>query len=182
MGLDASRDVSLIQTGGEPEIVAALVNGAIDAGSITTPADNRAISQGFRYLLFGPDLRISYSAANIVTRRSSIAKRPQVGIAFMQVMAEAAKILHTDKDFTDKVLAKYLGISDPKIVDAAFATEIKVMERRLEIKPEGVQAILEEVAKTDPRAKTIKPQDLIDRRYLDDLAKSGFLDRLWSNK
>ncbi len=182
MGLDAARDVALIQTGGEPEIVAALVNGAIDAGSITTPADNRAISQGFRYLLFGPDLQIPYSAANIVTRRSTMTKRPQVGIAFMQVMAEAAKILHTNKDFTYKVLTKYLGISDPKIIDAAFATEIKVMERRLDIKPEGVQAILEEVAKTDPRAKAIKSQDLIDRRYLDDLARSGYFDKLWSNK
>ena len=63
MGLDASRDVALIQAGGEPEIVAALVNGAIDAGSITTPADNRAVAQGFRYLLFGPDLQIAYAAA-----------------------------------------------------------------------------------------------------------------------
>ena len=108
MGLDASRDVALIQAGGEPEIVAALVNGAIDAASITTPADNRAIAQGFRYLLFGPDLQIAYSAANIVTRRSTIAKRPQVGVAFMQVMAEAAKILHTNKEFTYKVLGKYL--------------------------------------------------------------------------
>ena len=56
------------------------------------------------------------------------------------------------------------------------------MERRLDIKPEGVQAILEEVAKTDPRAKAIKSQDLIDRRYLDDLARSGYFDKLWSNK
>ena len=182
MGLDASRDVAFIQTGGEPEIVAALINGAIDAGSITTPADNRAISQGFRYLLFGPDLQISYSAANIVTRRSMIAKRPQVGAAFMQVMAEAAKILHTNKEFTYKVLGKYLGISDTKIIDAAYTTEIKVMERRLEIKPEGLQAILEEVVKTDPRAKTVRPQDLIDRRYLDEMAKSGFLDKLWASK
>ena len=182
MGLDASRDVTLIQAGGEPEIVAALVNGAIDAASITTPADNRAIAQGFRYLLFGPDLQIAYSAANIVTRRSTIAKRPQVGVAFMQVMAEAAKILHTNKEFTYKVLGKYLGISDPKIIDAAFATEIKVMERRLDIKPEGIQAILEEVAKTDPRAKTIKPQDLIDRRFLDEMAKNGFFDKVWATK
>ena len=182
MGLDASRDVTFIQTGGEPEIVAALMNGTIDAGSITTPADNRAIAQGFRYLLFGPDLQISYSAANITTRRSMIAKRPQVGAAFMQVMAEAAKILHTNKEFTYRVLGKRLGISDPKIIEAAFATEIKVMERRLEIKPEGIQAILEEVAKTDPRAKTIKPQDMIDRRYLDDMAQSGFFDKLWANK
>ena len=182
MGLDASRDVTLIQAGGEPEIVAALINGAIDAGSITTPADNRAVSQGFRYLLFGPDLQIAYAAANIVTRRSMIAKRPQAAAAFMQVMAEAAKILHTNKEFTYKVLGKYLGISDPKIIDAAFATEIKVMERRLDVKPEGIQAILEEVAKTDPRAKTIRPQDLIDRRFLDEMAKSGSLDKLWASK
>jgi hypothetical protein len=111
-----------------------------------------------------------------------IAKRPQVGAAFMQVMAEAAKVLHTDREVTYRVLGKRLGISDPKIIEAAFATEIKVMERRLEIKPEGVQAILEEVAKTDPRAKTIKAQDMIDRRYLDEMAKSGFLDKVWAGK
>ena len=182
MGLDATRDVAFIQTGGEPEMVAALVNGVIDAASITAPADNRAIAQGFRYLLFGPDLQISYSAANITTRRSMIAKRPQVGAAFMQVMAEAAKILHTNKEVTYRVLGKRLGINDPKIIEAAFATEIKVMERRLEIKPEGVQAILEEVAKTDPRAKTIKAQEMIDRRYLDEMAKNGFFDKLWASK
>src|ERR1051325_12242052 len=38
-GLDASRDITIIQAGGEPEIVAALISGGIDAGSITTPAD-----------------------------------------------------------------------------------------------------------------------------------------------
>jgi len=182
MGLDATRDAAFIQTGGEPEMVAALVNGVIDAASITAPADNRAIAQGFRYLLFGPDLQISYSAANITTRRSMIAKRPQVGAAFMQVMAEAAKILHTNKEVTYRVLGKRLGINDPQIIEAAFATEIKVMERRLEIKPEGVQAILEEVAKTDPRAKTIKAQEMIDRRYLDEMAKNGFFDKLWASK
>jgi hypothetical protein len=56
------------------------------------------------------------------------------------------------------------------------------MERRLEVKPEGIQAILEEVAKTDPRAKTIRPQDLIDRRFLDEMAKSGSFDKLWASK
>jgi hypothetical protein len=101
---------------------------------------------------------------------------------FMQVMAEAAKILHTNKEFSYRVLAKYLSVSDTTILDAAYSTEIKVMERRLEIKPEGLQAILEEVVKTDPRAKTVKPTDLIDRRYLDEMAKNGFFDKLWASK
>ena len=46
----------------------------------------------------------------------------------------------------------------------------------------GIQAILEEVAKTDPRAKTIRPQDLIDRRFLDEMTKSGSFDKLWASK
>jgi len=56
------------------------------------------------------------------------------------------------------------------------------LERRLEIRPEGLQAILDDVVKTEPRAKNIKPQDMVDRRYLDDLEKNGFFDKLWGSK
>jgi NitT/TauT family transport system substrate-binding protein len=181
-GLDAARDVTILQIGGEPEIVVALINGSLDAASITTPSDSRAIAQGFHYVLYGPDLKIPYAAANITTRRATIAKRPQVLKEFMEALGEAAKVLHTNKEFSYKVLAKYLGISDMKILDAAYGAEIKVLERRLEIRPEGLQAILEDVVKTEPRAKNVKPQDMVDRRYLDDLEKNGFFDKLWGNK
>ena len=83
-GLDAARDVTIIQSGGEPEIVVALINGSLDAASITTPSDSRAIAQGFHYVLYGPDLKIPYAAANITTRRATIAKRPQVLKQFME--------------------------------------------------------------------------------------------------
>ena len=56
------------------------------------------------------------------------------------------------------------------------------MEPRLEIKPEGIQAILEEVVKVDLRAKQVKVEDLIDRRYLDELDKSGLFAKLWDGK
>ena len=36
--------------------------------------------------------------------------------------------------------------------------------------------------KLDPRAKKIRPQDLVDRRYLDSFQKSGFFDKLWAGK
>jgi len=99
----------------------------------------------------------------------------------MRAIAEAAKILHTNREFADKVLKKHLGLSD-KILDAVYNTEVKIMEQTLDIKPEGIQAILEEVAKIDPRAKKVKPQDLIDRRYLNEMEKSGFFARLWTEK
>ena len=35
---------------------------------------------------------------------------------------------------------------------------------------------------TDPRAKKVTAQELIDRRYLDEMEKSGFFDQLWAKK
>jgi hypothetical protein len=56
------------------------------------------------------------------------------------------------------------------------------LEPRLSIKTEAFQDILDEVAKVDGRAKQVKAEDLIDRRFLDDLDKSGFMTRLWEGK
>ena len=155
----------------------------MDAVAMTGPAGgSTAIAQGFRYVIYGPDLRIPYAAATLVTRRSSMRVRANVIDKFVRVMAEAVKIMFTDKELTYKVLGKQLRISDRKILDAAYEEEIKVMERRLELKPEAFQAILDETARVDARAKKIRPQDFIDRRYVDGLEKSGFFDKLWAGK
>jgi NitT/TauT family transport system substrate-binding protein len=181
-GMDANRDVAFIQTGGDPEAVAALMSGQLDAATLTPPSDARALAGGFHYLVYGPDLKIPYAATAFVTKRSVIAKRPQVIGAFLRAMAEAAKIMHTDREFVYKVLGKYLRINDRSVLDSAYNAEIKALEPRLVIKDEALQAILDEVAGTDPRAKNIKPQELVDRRYLMEMEKSGFFDQLWGKK
>jgi hypothetical protein len=100
----------------------------------------------------------------------------------MRAMAESAKILHTDKEFTFKVLEKYLRIADRKILEAGYNAEIKALEPRLAIKIEALQANLDEIAPIEPRAKNVKPQELLDSRYLDEMEKGGFFDQLWSGK
>jgi hypothetical protein len=100
----------------------------------------------------------------------------------MHAMAETAKLMHTDREFVYKVLGKYLRISDRNVLDSAYNAEIKVLEPRLVIKPEALQATLDELAQTDPRAKKMKPQELIDTRYLDEMEKTGFFDQLWGKK
>jgi hypothetical protein len=98
---------------------------------------------------------------------------------FLRAMAEAGKIIHTDREFVYKVMGKYLRLSDRKILDAAYNGEVKALEKNLEITNEGIQSILDEVSRTDPRAKQIKSHDLIDRRFLNEMNKSGFFEKLW---
>ena len=180
--MEPSRDYSFIQTGGDPETLAALISGGIEVANLTPPTDAQAIARGYHYVIYGPDLKIPYAAAAFVTRRSIIAKRPQVVGQFMRTMAEAAKIMHTDREFVYKVLGKYLRITDRGVLDSAYNAEIKVLEPRLVIKDEALQAILDEVAQTDASAKKVKPQELVDNRYLDEMEKSGFMDQLWGKK
>jgi NitT/TauT family transport system substrate-binding protein len=180
-GID-SREVNYIQTGGAPETLAALVAQAIDVAVLTVPTDAQALKLGYHYVIYGPDLRIAYLATGYSTRRSIIAKRGPVIGRFLRAMAEAAKIMHTDKEFTFNVLQKYLRVDDRKLIEASYNVEIKALEPRLAIKLEGIQSTLDEIAPTEPRAKTVKPQEMVDTRYLDEMEKSGFFEQLWAGK
>jgi hypothetical protein len=100
----------------------------------------------------------------------------------MLAMAEATKILHTDRELAFTVLSRHLklGPEDRKVLEASYAAEIKALERRLDIKRDALAAVLTEVAQTNPAARALKPEDLVDRRYLDEMHRSGFFDRLWA--
>jgi len=180
-GID-SREVSYIQAGGAPETLAALVAQGIDAAVLTVPTDAQALKLGYHYVIYGPDLKIAYAATTLTTRRSIMVKRGPVIGRFMRAMAEAAKIMHTDKEFMYKVMGKYLRVDDRKLLEASFNVESKALEPRLALKLEGIQSTLDEIAPTDPRAKTVKPQEMVDMRYLDEMEKSGFMEQLWSGK
>lgn len=181
-GMEPGRDFSFLQTGGDPESLAALLTKKIQVATLTAPSDAKALAEGYHYVVYGPDLKIPYAATAFVTKRSAIAKRPQVIGRFMRAMGEAAKILHTDKEFVYKVMGKQLRLTDRAILDSAYNAEIKALEPRLVLKTEALQAIIEEVAGTDPRAKTVKPQEMIDNRFLNEMEKSGFFDQLWAKK
>jgi hypothetical protein len=90
--------------------------------------------------------------------------------------------MHTDKEYMYKVMGKYLRVDDRKLLEASFNVESKALEPRLALKLEGIQSTLDEIAPTDPRAKTVKPQEMVDMRYLDEMEKSGFMEQLWSGR
>jgi NitT/TauT family transport system substrate-binding protein len=181
-GLEPNRDFSFMQSGGDPESLAALMTGNVEAAALTPPSDAKALSNKFHYVLYGPDLKIPYAATAFVTKRSVVAKRPQVIGNFMRAMADTAKLMQTDREFVYKVLGKYLRVTEKPILDAAYNAEIKALEPRLAIKSEAIQATLDEIAPNEPRAKKVSPEELIDRRYLDEMEKSGFFDQLWAKK
>jgi hypothetical protein len=99
---------------------------------------------------------------------------------FMRAMAEASKSMHQDKEIVYRVMEKKLRIHDRSVLDAGYAIEIKVMEPKLELKLEAIQPMIDELAKGNPKAIHVKPQDMIDRRYLTEMESSGFFNQVWA--
>jgi len=72
---------------------------------------------------------------------------------------------------------------DVKTNQEAIEEAYTFMEHATERKPypsfDGLRAQLDMVAETDPRAKTVRPEQLVDLRIIQDLDKSGFIDGLY---
>jgi NitT/TauT family transport system substrate-binding protein len=84
-------DINFIQTGGQTENLAALLSGKVDAATMTGPSGGaRAIAEGFRYVVYGPDLGIPFAAAMLVTRRALLRTHAPALQKFMRSMTEAS--------------------------------------------------------------------------------------------
>jgi hypothetical protein len=115
-------------------------------------------------------------ATGFVTLRSIIAKRLKVISQFMHMMTESYKIMVTDRELAFRLMAKKIGLTDRKVFDAAYTAEMKVPEPKLDIKPIAIQATLDEIAKTDPRA-TGEGEQLIIGAF-DEMEKDSTFDKL----
>jgi len=180
--MEPNRDYTFLQSGGDPESLIALLSSGVEVACLSPPTDGQALSHGYHYVVYGPDLKIPYTATAFVTKRATLARRPQAMSQYMRAMAEASKIMHSDREFVYKVLGKQLRVNDRSVLDSSYNAEIKALEPRLIVRPEAVQAILDDVAQTDARAKKVKPQELVDNRFLDEMEKSGFFEQIWAKR
>src|SRR5215510_15024622 len=140
-------DLNFIQTGGQVENLAALLSGAVDAATMTGTIRGRQGSKpGFSLCRVRAGSAYSFCCSDLGDAPFLMRTRGPVIERFVRAMAEAVRIMFTDKELTYKVLAKQLRISDRKVLDAAYDEEIKVMEPRLEFKMQAFQAILDETA------------------------------------
>lgn len=177
LGLQAPREVAIIQTGGYPESLAALQGGGIQAAIFTAPWHRRAEGMGFRILTSAPEQGIHLPSTTLATSRSFLGSRPELVRLFLQGFAEGMHHYKHDKETSLKVIAKYLRITERESLESAY-DDARFLESRLELPLEGIRALIEQVARQDPRARASKPEDHVDLRLLQELERERFFDRL----
>jgi NitT/TauT family transport system substrate-binding protein len=177
-GLDPAKDFIILQGGTQPTRLQALLAGALDATLVSPPLDFIAKKQGWSVLINVAQLGIPYPQLVIETTDRLNHDNPKLVKGFLKGFVEAIYYSARFKNETKKVITKYLKISDPEILDATYESFIKVTDYSAEPNLDGIRNAIDEVALRVPAAKTKKPQEFVDMRFLKELQSETFFKQL----
>ena len=113
-----------------------------------------------------------------VTTKSYLAKNRSIVKRVMMSLIEASHYFKTNKEGTQKIVAKYLRGANKAYLDTSYASTAKILERVPYTTREGMQIQLDEALKQSPGSK-VTVDSLIDDSIVRELDKEGFIQKLW---
>ena len=177
-GLNPQRDVALIQIGGDPERIGALKQGSIDAASLSFPGYGIATKMGFP-ILWDSAKEVDYPWIEITTRRSIIQKDREMVMNYMKAHLEATALFKRDREFGKKVIKKALRLDNEELVNESYDIFSKAFLPTPYPNTAGMKTSFEYVAATRPEVLDHKPEEYVDRSFVEELDKSGFIKKLY---
>jgi ABC-type nitrate/sulfonate/bicarbonate transport system substrate-binding protein len=166
--------ISVIQTGGMPEGLAALSAGALDAVILSPPSNFRAAKAGMHELEDVGQLKITFPNTPLSTTRSFIRTNRDTALRFLRGFTQGLQRLRADKEFSMKVLSKYTKVTDAETLSQLHQTYgVRYSGDRIPfVRAEGIDEILKRTPGKE--ARDAKAGDFVDNGLLQELDKGGW--------
>ncbi len=182
-GLEPDKEVFFVSVGGPPDRFLALQTGRVDAVLIQPPLTVRARKAGFNELASLADLGLDYLGTSLVTSRTVIEKKIELVRRMVTAFAEGIHFYKTNKPGSLRSIAKLMKIDDAEAIEESYnAYAIKFMARVPYPIPSGIEVILKDIEKTNPKARGADPRSFLETRFLKELEDSGYIAKLYGDK
>jgi NitT/TauT family transport system substrate-binding protein len=180
-GIDPKRDIFWLSVGNTAERLQALFSGAVDAADVSYPADVQAERKGYRILLDAKK-ELVYPTASVVIRRKTIREDRDTVMRFVRSYVEGVAFLKQNREFSQKVLGKYLRTSDREYLEGAYTVYRQDFIAAPYPITKDLDAIYEIVASRNPEIRGHKAEEFVDASFVAELDKSGFIKKLYEQK
>jgi NitT/TauT family transport system substrate-binding protein len=179
-GLQPETDVAIVQIGGLPEILAAFASGGLDAGVLTPPQTLQATDLGYVELANMWSQPIEYPGSVLTMRRATQPEQEEMLRRFLRALAEGIHLVRTDPELAMRALGQGTQTTDARALGVAYDVYTPLFERDLHLSREAVQTAVDQLAASNPRAVGADVSQMIDARFVDELNRSGFVERLYA--
>jgi ABC-type nitrate/sulfonate/bicarbonate transport system substrate-binding protein len=178
-GLDPAKDVEMVAAGLAPARTLALSKNLVQGVPLSQDIAAQAQKLGIKVI----DMKsVPVVTDLLITTRSFIKREETTVRRFMQGYAAAIQFFVSKREDSLNILKKYFPGNQGLSVDAmyeAFSAQLRPLP---ELNNEAIQALVDVGAAVDQRTKNLKPADIIEPRFFDELKNSQFLKDLYSEK
>lgn len=174
------KDVAFVSVGSDTERVMAMSQGIVDATVVAVAGYVVAQKLGFPALVDLAQANVPYEAASLITTQTLIRDNPELVRRFTRGFVAAIQYAQTHRDFTIKVLSKYMRTEDKDILNASYDYFVgRVIPRTPYVSEKGLQAVIDFIRQRNPQTPNLKVQEFMDNRFIKELEESGFIQKLY---
>jgi ABC-type nitrate/sulfonate/bicarbonate transport system substrate-binding protein len=157
-----------------PNILTALIAGQIDAGIVSPPTNSRARKAGFKELVNLAKEGPEYVSVGVGTSRAYLRANEDIVRRVVRSYAEGVYTFKTNKAAALKMIQNQLKVKETEIQEDTYNQFRRYLEYPPYVSRKAMEAVLKELGDKESAAKTAKPEDFIDMRFVNELEKEGF--------
>jgi len=173
--LDPDKDVSFFQSGNTPTRVAALIAGHMDAALVSSTGVAKIVATGCcRVLADLTELPLEFANYGVVVSGALLKNQRDTVKRYLQALIEGIHAFKTRPDVARAVLRE--SNSEADVVGPLYERLSKSFRDFPTPEVRGIQNVID--ALPTPKAKGAKAEDFIDATLMEEIRKSGFVDRL----
>jgi NitT/TauT family transport system substrate-binding protein len=177
--LDPDKDIAFLQTGNTPARIAALVGGHVDAALVSSTQVQKVVETGCcRVLADLSELPIDYANYGVVVSGVLLRTQRENVRKFLEALTETIYIFKTKPDAAMAVLRE--SNSDAQVVRPLYDRLTKAMAEYPVPEPKGIQTALDFLP--NPKARGIRAEEFMDTSLMEEIKKSGFIEKLYGRQ
>jgi NitT/TauT family transport system substrate-binding protein len=182
-GLKPDIDVAVLQIpGGQPTRLAAIQSKQVHGMVAQPPVTNMARKFNMNIIAEPEDFGGAYPTTPVASRVSYIREKRDTVQKFTRALLEGIHVYKTQKEFSKKVIAKYVKTNDNDALEDSYQFFSRLVPQKPYPSLDAVKEALAELGEKDAKARAGRAEDFVDMSLIKEFDDSGFIDGLYKKR
>ncbi|MBI2348275.1 MAG: ABC transporter substrate-binding protein [Deltaproteobacteria bacterium] len=181
VGLDAEKDVTILQLGAGGEIVGAMMSGRVAAAALTLHNAYPLMQKGWPVLADLSKADFIYPSSCVASSRAFVRNNSGLVERFLKAYLEAIRLIRKDSGLSERVFKKWQRDADASVIKKTMEVYGPLFKPVPSVPDKGLEVVVKELARRRPVPKEFlnNPGQFRDHGPLEKLVKAGWVDQLY---
>ena len=173
------KDVRMVQTGQQPERMAALRHGLVVATILNTPNNLALEKEGFRRLVEMEEMKIPAGVRCLITTGRFLRQRPTTAENFVKGWLSSVRFIQTHKKETMEIIGKYTNNNNAEQLQDAWQSLTYKTEIPPYVSVPNLQGQIQIIAEEQADIRNLDAAKIVDNTIMKKLDESGWIKALF---